>query len=100
MKIGRCKANDLSWNMWRLLTGIGEGQLSCPLYGQKVHKQIAELRKYPRWLWMVGMVPKNLRTCLQAILEEHTYDGEVETCTWRHGAKMGIGQNKGCDCDV
>ena len=58
----------------------GQGQITCPL-GDKVVMGIKEIRKYPRWLWMVGLVPSCLGRCLKGILEEHMDEGEVETCT-------------------
>ena len=47
---------------------------------------------------MVGLVPKSLGRCLRGILEAHAEGEGKEVCTWRHGAKMGIGKNRGCEC--
>ena len=45
-KIGGVRAGELSWGMWGLITGIGEGALSCPSR-KKTQKIINELRTYP-----------------------------------------------------
>ena len=94
VKINGVGSSSVPWGVWGIISGSEQGVVTCP-WGEKVWKKIQELRGYPRWLWALGLVPKCFQECLRDILIEHAgLEGEV--CTWKHGAKMGVGRNRNC----
>ena len=57
VKLNGIGSNNVPWGVWGIISGREQGVVTCP-WGEKVWKKIQELREYPRWLWVAGLVPK------------------------------------------